>query len=73
MPSDPIILLDTSIVAGTFAVSKKGGHVEEQKKLLQSAVLKLASLISTKCMIRVPTPVCYELMAMNREWHEFIS
>lgn len=73
MSSDPIILLDTSIVAGCFAVSKTGNHVAEQKKLLQSAVIKLASMVSSKCMIRVPTPVCYELMAMNKEWYQFIS
>lgn len=72
MPSDPIILLDTPIVAGSFAVAKSGSHVEPQKAIWKAAVSQLASKVSSRCMIRVPTPVCYELMAMNKEWHDFI-
>jgi len=72
MPSEPIILLDTPIVAGSFAVSKKGNHVESEKILWRNAVKKLASSVSSKYLIRVPTPVCYELMAMNKQWFDFI-
>lgn len=72
MPSDPLLLLDTPIVAGSFAISKVGPHVEVEKRLWKSAVRRLALVVSPRCMIRVPTPVCYELMAMNKEWHDFV-
>lgn len=73
MPSSPIILLDTPIVAGSFAVSKIGPHVEAEKNVWKNAVKSIASSISTNCLIRVPTPVCYELMSINKEWYNFIS
>ncbi len=71
--SDPIILLDTPIVAASFAVSKIGPHVEREKQLWRQTVSKLAENISPKCLIRVPTPACFELMAMNQDWYNFIS
>lgn len=73
MPSDPIILLYTNIVAGFFAVSKSGPHVKKEMQLWEEAIAALALKVSHQCLIRVPTPVCYELMAMNKEWHDFIS
>lgn len=69
----PIILLDTPIVAGSFAVSKKGPHVENEKIIWKQVVIDLAKKVSDEYLIRVPTPVCYELMSMNREWYHFIS
>lgn len=73
MPSSPIILLDTPIVAGTFAVSKIGPHVEAEKQVWRKAIHALASIVSSTSLIRVPTPVCYELMSMNREWFDYIA
>lgn len=73
MLSNPIILLDTTIVAGTFAISKKGSHVDSEKELWRTAVLELARGISPSCLMRVPTPVCYELMSINSAWHSFVS
>jgi predicted nucleic acid-binding protein len=73
MSSSLIVLLDTNIVAALFAVSKTGGHVEPEKQLWRSAVLELTQLVSAECLIRVPTPVCYELMAMNQAWFNYVN
>jgi hypothetical protein len=73
MSSDPIILLDTPIVAGSFAVSKIGPHVPAEKTIWRNAIVTIAKSVSPTCMIRVPTPVCYELMSMNKDWFKFIQ
>ena len=73
MSSSPIVLLDTGVVAAIFAVSKKGPHVSREKEIWLESVRTLIETVSPKCLVRVPTPVCYELMAMNQEWYDFIS
>lgn len=73
MLSNPIVLLDTNIVAGLFSVSKLGPHVEHEKKIWRDAVRSLILTVSSKCLARVPTPVCYELMSINKRWYSFIT
>lgn len=72
MISKPILLLDTTIVAGLFANTKHTVSVAD-RNTWEAAVSHLAAVVSTDCLIRVPTPVCYELMCMNHEWKEFVT
>lgn len=71
--SKSVILLDTPIVAGVFAVAKSGPHVSQDKKLFMFAIRQLSSLVGENFLVRVPTPVCYELMSMNNVWYQFID
>lgn len=64
-----LVLLDTMIVAGLFALSKKGIHVKQQRAMWVGAVF---SILPRECAYLVPTSVCYELMSWNKEWHAFI-
>ncbi len=61
------------VVAALYAVSKTGSYVEKEKRLWQEAVMSLVSNISPECLIKVPTPVCYELMAMNQSWYDHVT
>lgn len=69
-----IILLDTMVVAGIFAVSKNGGDwLSENKQQWSDAILSLSkSIKATGCEFLVPTSVCYELMTMNKDWKKLV-
>ena len=73
MSTKPIVIFDTMIVAAVFAVSKKGSHVENEKQIWRKAVKEIVTTVSPTLQARVPTPVCYELMAMNKEWYSHIT
>jgi hypothetical protein len=70
--NDRYIMLDTMVVAGIFALTKKGPGVEENKKEWKRAVIKFTSDISNKKIV-VPPSVCFELMCWNKEWYEMVS
>lgn len=74
MPSNaiaPICLLDTMVVAGLFAIKKKE-NIDQHKTEWNRAIISLSSKIGSKCLFRVPTPVCYELMCWCVEWRDII-
>ncbi len=66
-----IILLDTMVVAGIFAVTKKHEKIEQHKAEWKRAIKSIISEIANP-YLRVPTPVCFELMCWNKEWRNFI-
>ena len=73
MPTNQsIILLDSMVVAGIYALTKKGVDIDERKNTYKSTVTELVNLIDNKSLICVPTPVCFELMCWNKEWRNFV-
>jgi len=72
MPEDKVILLDTMVVGGLFALSKKGKSIDENKKEWKNVVVKIIENIKNRKLV-VPPSVCFELMCWNKEWHQLIS
>lgn len=74
MPSNlPIVLLDSMVVAGVFALTKKGAGIDERRNTYKEAITNIISYFEpNKCLLRVPTPVCFELMCWNEEWKNFV-
>lgn len=73
MPTNqPIVLLDSMVVAGIYALTKKGADFDERRNTYKSTVTELIELIDGKSLVRVPTPVCFELMCWNKEWRNFV-
>lgn len=75
MPSNNnIILLDTMVVGGLFAISKINTVAENQNKYSWDNgirnLLNITGFIESSLI--VPTSVCYELMSMNAEWKKYI-
>jgi len=71
-----VILLDTMVVAGMFAVTKQGGGVEwieGRKKNWRTAVDNLTAKVGEGVILKVPTPVCYELMCWNEGWYKQVT
>jgi len=68
----PYILLDTMVVAGIFALTKKGDSTERNKREWKRAVSKLREGIEYQG-ITVSPSVCFELMCWNKDWFEFVA
>lgn len=79
MISDKIALLDSNVVAGIIAVNRDGNSSQKTKinsKEWERSINKLISLIDidpTKVELKVPTPICYELMAWDKEWFKIVT
>lgn len=74
MSASRFILLDTMVVGGIFAVSKPNSESEKQNRAewrRSIEELRIKGGIQKASFI-VPTPVCYELMCLNKEWTQMI-
>lgn len=60
------------VVAGVFSITKKHDKIEQHKAEWKRAIGSLVSKLSGPYLLRVPTPVCFELMCWNKEWRDFI-
>ncbi|PIV07576.1 hypothetical protein CO009_00415 [Candidatus Shapirobacteria bacterium CG_4_8_14_3_um_filter_35_11] len=72
MPENKIILLDTMIVGGLFALNKKGNKIEENKTEWKRAVIKIVNIFENKRLLAPPS-VCFELMCWDKNWHKFVT
>ncbi|MEK7079320.1 MAG: hypothetical protein AAB929_04585 [Patescibacteria group bacterium] len=73
MPSNPpIILLDSMVVAGVFALTKSGNNIDERKNTYKAVIIDLVSILGKSYLLSVPTPVCFELMCWNEIWKNFV-
>ncbi len=67
-PRSSIILLDTMVVAGWFAVSRP---IQEHIDAWETALQNLMSH-APESTLQVPTSVCFELMCWNEPWRNKI-
>ena len=75
MPSsNNLVLLDTMVVGGLFAISKINTIAENQNRdSWDNGIRNLLNMSGfTESSLVVPTSVCYELMSMNAEWKKYI-
>lgn len=60
------------VVAGVFALTKKGDDITERKNTYKAAIIDLVTALGPSYLLRVPTPVCFELMCWNQVWKDFV-
>ena len=60
------------VVAGVIALTKKGTDIAERKNTYKSAIVDLVSILGSSYLLRIPTPVCFELMCWNEVWKDYV-
>lgn len=79
MTSNKIVLLDSNVVAGIVALGRNGNQSEKHKSNASEWEKSINNLLSnlnkdpTQIKLKVPTPICYELMAWDKKWFDLIN
>lgn len=76
--NENIVLLDSNVIAGVLAVGKDGSTSKKTESNLAEwgrAINELVSKIDSTLPIqlKVPTPICYELMAWDKKWFDIVN
>lgn len=79
MGLNKIVLLDSNVVAGIVAVGRDGNgsrrhtlNASEWEKSINNLVSNIDKDL-TLIKLKVPTPICYELMAWSKKWFDLVS
>jgi len=76
--NENIIFLDSNVIAGIFAIGKDGQksrkmeiNYEEWGRAI-NVLINIEKSSSTP-QLRVPTPICYELMSWDKKWYDIVN
>lgn len=76
--SENIVLLDSNVIAGVLAVGKDGNKSKKMEANFAEwgrAIEQLIGKVDSKLpvQLKVPTPICYELMAWDKKWFDIVN